>query len=80
MAARVGARDRLAHPKTHNTSRVACLAATAEIPQIPAVTARGSQLTLRAITGSSQRRLINSARDVLSSHLDQLEPRALPTR
>jgi hypothetical protein len=38
-----------------NTSRAACLAATAEVPQVPAVTTRGSQLTLRAISGLMQR-------------------------
>jgi hypothetical protein len=37
-----------------NTSRPACLAATAEVPPIPAVTTRGSQLTLCAITGREQ--------------------------
>jgi hypothetical protein len=33
-------------------SRADCLAATAEIPPIPAVTTRGSQLTLRANYGT----------------------------
>jgi hypothetical protein len=34
-----------------NTSRAAYAAATAEVPPIPAVITRGSQLTLRAICG-----------------------------
>jgi hypothetical protein len=35
-------------------SRAACLAATAEVPPIPAVTTRGPQFTLRAKTGREQ--------------------------
>jgi hypothetical protein len=48
----VGPRSKRRHlpepfPSWVNTSRAACLAATAEVPQVPAVTTRGSQLTLR---------------------------------